>query len=169
MPAVKTVADAKQRITLLTTIPTSLAGLTITVLNAGIDASCALAKNGTNFTATDSASVADAAVCESATAEALTESNYTAAVAPFWLLDSITGAYAALDNPVYEAIRVKNTRVVFVIRDGKAPGTAWASGDKYDAFEVLTDNPQRGDGAGYVKRIIPCKVQRAVLDGTVAT
>jgi len=38
-----------------------------------------------------------------------------------------------------------------------------------DAFEVITDNPQKPtETSGYIKRIIPMQVQKAVLDGVVA-
>ena len=41
--------------------------------------------------------------------------------------------------------------------------------DVYDAFEVITDNPQRPtETSGYITRIIPMQVQRAELDKAVA-
>ena len=167
MPGVKTLADAKTKVTMLTTVPANLSAITTTELTAGIDVSCLLAKSGTRFSATGSETVADQAMCEGNT-QVFGASNYEAAAAVFWMLDSADGGYAAADNAAYEALKAKGSRVVFVLREGPDYSDAWAVGDVYDAFEVITDNPQRPtETSGYIKRIIPMQVQKAVLDKAV--
>ena len=84
------------------------------------------------------------------------------------MLDSADGGYAAADNTAYEALKAKGSRVVFVLREGPGYSDAWAVGDVYDAFEVITDTPQRPtETSGHIKRIIPMQVQKAVLDKAV--
>lgn len=168
MPGVKTLADAKTKVSLLTTVPADLSAITTTELTAGIDVSCLLAKSGTRFSATGSDTIADQAWCDEANTQVFGASNYEAAAAVFWMLDSADGSYAAADNTAYEALKAKGTRVVFVLREGPDYGDAWAAADVYDAFEVITDNPQKPtETSGYIKRIIPMLVQKAVLDKAV--
>ena len=38
---------------------------------------------------------------------------------------------------------------------------AWAVGDEYELFEVVTGSPQQVEGEGYIKRPITLYVQRA--------
>lgn len=170
MAGVKTLADKNIKITMLTTTPATLQGIPLATLTSGTDVSCLLAASGTRFTATASESIADPAVCEDANTQVFGASNYEASAAPFWLLDATTGKYAAADNPTYEALRQKGSRVVFVLREGPKYDVAWAATDHYEAYEVITDNPQRPtEQAGYVKRIIPLAVQRAELHGVVGS
>ena len=169
MPGVKTLADARTKVALLTTVPADLSAITTTALTAGIDVSCLLAKSGTRFSATGSDTIADQAWCDEANTQVYGASNYEAAAALFWMLDSADGGYASADNAAYEALKEKGSRVVFVLREGPAYDDAWAAADVIDAFEVITDNPQKPtETSGYIKRIIPMQVQKAVLDGVVA-
>lgn len=168
MPGVKTLADARTKVAMLTTVPADMSAITTTELTAGIDVSCLLAKSGTRFSATGSDTIADQAWCDEANTQVFGASNYEAAAAVFWMLDSADGSYASADNAAYEALKAKGTRVVFVLREGPAYDVAWATGDVYDAFEVITDNPQKPtETSGYIKRIIPMQVQRAELDKAV--
>ena len=168
MPGVKTLADARTKVTMLTTVPANLNAITVTALAAGVDVSCLLAKSGTRFSATASDTTTDPALCEESNSPVLGASNYEAAVAVYWLLDALDGAYASADNAAYEALKAKGSRVVFVLREGPAYTDAWAAADVYDAFEVISDNPQKPtETSGYVKRVIPLLVQDAALDKAV--
>ena len=168
MPGVKTLADARTKVALLTTVPADLSTITTTALTAGIDVSCLLAKSGTRFSATGSETIADQALCDEGNTQVFGTSNYEAAAAVFWMLDSADGGYASADNAAYEALKEKGSRVVFVLREGPEYTDAWATGDVYDAFEVITDNPQKpSETSGYIKRIIPMQVQKAALDRAV--
>lgn len=170
MAGVKTLADQNIKITMLTSVPAAgLASMPLATLTAGEDVSCLLAASNTRFSAAASETIADPAVCEGANTQVFGASNFEASAAPFWLLDATTGGYTAADNTVYEALREKGSRVVFVLREGPRYTVDWAAADTYEAYEVITDNPQRPTAqAGYVKRIIPLAVQQAELHGVVA-
>ena len=169
MAGVKTLADQNIKIAMLTSVPTDLSAIPLATLTAAKDVSCLLAASGTRFSATASETIADPATCESANTHVFGASNYEASASPFWYLDATTGKYAAADNAAYEALRQKGSRVVFVLREGPRYDVAWATGDTYEAFEVITDNPQRPtEAGGWVKRNIPMATQRAELHGVVA-
>lgn len=167
MAGVKTLADQNIKIAMLTSVPADLSAIPLATLTAAEDVSCLLATSNTRFSATASETIADPAVCESANTQVFGASNYEASAAPFWYLDA-AGKYLAADNVAYEALRDKGSRVAFVLREGPKFDTAWASGDQYEAYEVISDNPQRPtDSGGWVKRIVPLAVQRAELHGVV--
>ena len=165
--ALRTLMDGTLKVTILTTAPTDPNAIPLADLTAGIDATCDLAKAGTRFSATASDTINDTRLCDDANANALGASNYEATAAVFWLLDE-DGGYATADNPTYEALRAKGSTVWAVLREGPSAKTDWASGDAYELYEVVTDNPQRPtETSGYIKRIIPMQVQ-AHTEGTVA-
>lgn len=166
--AVKTLADARQKLTILTTPPADINAITLTELTAGIDASCKVAKNGTRFSATASNTVSDPAYCDEVEVQEFGASNYEASIAPYWYLDEVTGQYTALDNEVFEAAREKGTRLTYVHREGPKYTEAWAADDVYDAYEAVSDNPQRPTESGAnVKRQIPLAVHKAAIHKTV--
>lgn len=161
MAAVKTLADGREKWTVLTTKPAAPTALKLADLTAGIDASCQIAKNGSRISATASDTVSDPALCSDTNAQAFGASNYEGSIAPFRLLDPVTGAYATADNTVMEAVALKGTTLWIAVREGPKATTAWAVGDDYELYEVLTDNPQRPSEAGtYIKRNVPLAVQQ---------
>jgi hypothetical protein len=169
MASIKTLADARTRLTILTTPPADLAAITAAELSAGIEASCKVAKNGTRFSPTASDTMSDPAFCDEGNAQTLGPSNYEASLAPFLYLDDTTGAYVALDNAVYEAAGVKGAELVYVLRRGPKYDEPWAAGDRYKAYVAVSDNPQEPtETGGYIKENIPLLVQRAELEGVVA-
>lgn len=169
--ALRTLMDGRLKVTILTTNPNEDpldgAAIPLATLSAGIDATCDLAKAGTRFSATASDTIADGRLCDEANTNALGASNYEAAMAVFWLLDE-DGSYDPLDNPTFEAIREKGATVWVVLREGPSAKTDWASGDAYELWEFVSDNPQRPtETSGYIKRIVPGQGQK-LLDGVVA-
>jgi|GEM_PF-3046039 len=170
MPGVKTLADARQKLTILTVPPADINAITLVELTAGIDASCQVAKNGTRFSATASNTVSDPAYCDEVEVQEYGASNYEASISPYWYLDPLTGKYDITDNPVYEAAREKGTRLTYVHRDGPKYDLPWEAADIYDAYEAVSDNPQRPSESGAnVKRMIPLSVHRAALHKPVVT
>lgn len=170
MAAIKTLADARTKLTILTTPPADLAAITLAELEAGIEASCQVAKNGTRFSPTASDTMSDPAFCDEGNSQVLGPSNYEASIAPFLWHDADTGAYDETANAVYEAAGVKGAELVYVLRKGPAFDQAWASGDRYKAYVAVSDNPQEPtETGGYIKENITLLVQRAELDGAVAT
>lgn len=170
MAGVKTLADAKIRLTILTTPPADLKAITLAELNAGVEVSCQVAKNGTRFSATASDTMSDPAFCDEGNANTLGASNYEATIAPFWYLDQATGKYEAADNPAYEAVKLKGTELTYVLREGPHYSVPWAAEDKYEAYVATSDNPARpSESGGNIKRLVTLLVQRAELHGAVAS
>ena len=169
MAGVKTLADGRIKLAVLTTKPTNPAAPTLTEINAGTDASLLAAKSSTRVTPSGSDMINDPELGSSSNAPVFGPSNYDGTIAPFWMLDATTGKYAAADNPLYEALTPKGSRVWLYFREGPESSTNWATGDVVDGYEVVTDDPQRPtETGGYVKRIIPLGVQNAYLDITIA-
>jgi hypothetical protein len=164
----KTLADATIRLAILTTEPANMSAITVTELNAGIDASCRVLKSDYRMSPTASDTVADTELCSEGNAVTYGASNYEASLTPFWYLDE-QGKSDMTEDVVYQALREKGTRVWLVQRQGPKYTQPWAVADVYDCFEVVTDNPQQpSDMSGYIKRTVPLGVQRAVLGQPVA-
>lgn len=164
----KTLADARTRLTILTTKPANLAAITIAELTAGIDASCRLLKSDYRLSPTASDTVPDTELCSEGNAVTFGASNYEGTVTAFWYLDE-DGKSDPTDDVVYQALKAKGIELWFVEREGPRYEQAWAAADNYEAYEVVTDNPMKPtDRSGFIKRTTPLGVQRAVLDGVVA-
>lgn len=166
--ALRTLMDGRLKVTILTAPPSDPEAITLAELEAGIDATCDLAKAGTRFSATASDTIADARLCDEANTNALGASNYEVAMAVFWLLDPDTGGYLAADNPTFEAVKAKGSTVYPVLREGPSAKTDWDAADAYELWEFVSDNPQRPtETSGYIKRIVPGQGQR-LAEGVVA-
>lgn len=163
----KTLADARTRVAILLAAPADLDSIPVATLTAGIDASCKLLKSDYRLSPTASDTVPDTELCSEGNAVTFGASNYEGSVSPFWYLDS-NGQPVALENNVWTALREKGSELWIVEREGPKYDVAWAVGDKYEVYHVITDNPQKPtDRAGYIKRVVPLGVQNAELDGTV--
>ena len=164
----KTLADARTRLTILTTKPANPRSITLSELTAGIDASCKILKSDYRLSPTASDTVPEAELCAEGNAVTFGASNYEGSISPFLYLDD-TGKSDIKEDVVYQALREKGTRVWLVEREGPRYDTPWAAADVVDVYEVITDNPQKpGDRAGYIKRIIPLGIQNAYLGAAVA-
>lgn len=161
----KTLADARTRLAILTTKPADLAAISAATLEAGIDASCRILKSDYRLSPTASDTVPDTELCSEGNAVTFGASNYEGSVTPFWYLDE-DGVSDTAEDEVYQALKEKGTELWFVEREGPRYDQAWALGDTYQVYEVVTDNPQKpSDRAGYIKRVVPLGVQRAELNG----
>lgn len=168
IPLPKTLADARTRLTILTTAPANPRAITIAELTAGIDASCNVLKSDYRLSPTGSDTVADTELCSEGNAVTYGASNYEGTLTPFWFLDE-DGVSDATEDVVYQALKTKGTTLWLVEREGPRYDQEHAVGDTYEAYQVVTDNPQKpSDRGGYIKRTVPLGVQRAVLDGVVA-
>lgn len=164
----KTLADARTRLTILTTRPANLRSITLTELAAGIDASCKILKSDYRLSPTASDTVPDTELCSEGNAVTFGASNYEGTVTAFWYLDE-DGKSDPTEDVVYQALKAKGTELWFVEREGPRYEQDHAAGDVYEAYEVVTDNPMKpSDRGGFIKRTTPLGVQRAVLDGVVA-
>lgn len=163
-----TLADARKKVTILTTVPADLAAIPLTALTSGIEASCKINKPDYRLSPTASDTVPDQPLCAEGNATTFGNSNFEGSITSLRFLDA-TGKPETAEDEVYDALRVKGSRVVVVERTGPKWDEPWAAGDIYRAFEVITDNPQEPqDMAGYIKNVHPLGVQNAVLHGVVA-
>lgn len=169
MAGVKTLADGKTKLVILTTAPADPSAPTVAELAAGTDVSTMVAKSGTRVSATGSDTVNDSPLSASSNAVVYGASNYEGAVVPYWLLDPVDGSYTAGDNAAFEALTPKGTVVWFVLREGPGFDLAMVAADVVDVYKIITDNPQKPTETGaYIKRTIPVAVQAAYEHVTVA-
>ena len=176
MPLIPTVprtyADAHSKFTVLLGYTGDLDAISADVLNEGIDGSCRVTKEGTRYSATDSATeTGDAALCDEGAPETLGNSNYEGRMETFRYFNvENPGAADPEADEIFQALKIKGTSAVIVIREtNKRYDLDWEAGDEYSAFRVEADNWQRQQNmTGYIKRTIPTPVQSAVLNGVVA-
>ena len=168
----KTFGDQRMKVTFLPVIPADLDSISVAELNAGIESSCRLAKDGTTFRFTASETINEAAICEPAGAQAAGRDNYEATANIFRFWDPANPGNAdAEGDALFSALRVKGFTGVFVIRyTGKKWDEDWAAGDEYQAFVVASDNWSMPDNPheGYMKATVPLMVSNAEANG-VAT
>lgn len=120
-----------------------------------IEGTWAAAASGTRFSFTASETFSDPAYGDSVAVQIPAKDNYEGSIAAF-LLKSTAGAFDSASNPLLEAIRVKGTRVLVISGVTGDPTEPRAAGDIYDAFEYVTDNPQKDtEGSGWLKRPVP--------------
>ena len=140
--AITVAADKNIRISVMTVAPADMGAPTVAELEAGLDATCVFAINGTRFSAAASDTVTDPVFCEG--------------------VNSSTKQYSVEDNEIFEAMRVKRSKVWVAFRPGPAWDAEWAAADMLSGiFEFETDNPQEPtDYTGDIKVVIPGQVKR---------
>jgi len=160
----RSLADGKTKFTILTVAPADPAVPTITELNGGVDASCALLSSDFLWGATDSDKVAEKALCAVNNANALSASNYQAGMTPFRYFDETDASAPTEGDDVFMAIKVKGTLLYgYARKTSKASTADWAADDEiYLGATFVTDEPQPpSDLGGYVKWRVPCEIQMA--------
>ncbi|WP_224279140.1 phage tail tube protein [Nocardioides lacusdianchii] len=165
----KSLADGHLKFTILTEKPANPSAVTATILNAGVDASCAVLASDFTFSPADSDKVNEKALCTTNNANAIGADNFQAGATFFRYFDEVTGAADLLEDEAYQAVKEKGTTVWGFLREsGKLSTADWADGDEYLWMELLTDRPQRPSNAGgYIKRRVPMEPQSGD-DGVVA-
>jgi len=161
----RSLADGKTKFTILTTAPVDPTAPTVTELNAGIDASCAILSSDFLWGATDSDKIAEKALCTTNNANAIGASNFQVGVTPFRYFDATTGESADDEgDDVFQALKVKGTTLWgYARKTSKSSTDAWAEGDEiYLGGEFVTDEPQPpSDLGGFVKWRVPGEMQTA--------
>ena len=166
----KSLADGKTKVTILPTAPLDPKAISLTELNAGIDASCAIITSDYNVGAATSESVDEKALCQSGNAATWGAENGTIEFSLFLEFDE-TGALDIESDAgkAFEAVKFKGTEVYLVQRESsKGSKEAWEAGDAYEYFHGIADNPQHIDRTGYVKRKVTAAFQEMELHGVVA-
>lgn len=172
MPADRMLADEHIKLTFLTTKPANPLAPTVAELNAvgAIDASCLVFADDFTWTATDSERVGERALCEPSTSESPGTGNYDLSITAWRYFDTATGAVDVPADKLFQAAKVKGTRLYgYVRRSGKRYDAAWAAADEFQlGGEVITDTPQSPDNGGFIKYKIPLLAQRMKDFGAVA-
>lgn len=165
----KSLADGKKKITLLTTKPVNEDAPKVTELNAGEDISCNVLDSDFNWTNTDSATFDEKTACAKGQVLALGASNYDLAATFIREYLEAGGADVAGLDAGYQAVKTKGSEVwVYVRETEKDSDEAWASGDEiYLGGKVQSDAPARVNNDGNIKRRVKFLPQRMFEDITV--
>lgn len=157
------------RVDALSTAPADPEALTLTELAAGVALSKAIMRSGFRLSPSGSDTLNEASLEDSGNAVDYGASNYDAAMTLFRYLDA-TGKSDPAQDIAYELFVDKGIFLWLPKRVGPPSKQAWAAGDVYDLFPVVTDDPQDPtDLTGYVKFVQPLGVQGGVvLRGVVA-
>lgn len=164
-------ADGKTKVTILATAPANPKAITLTELEAGIEASCAIMMSDYNVGAATSESVDEKALCQPGNASTWGAENGTMEFTLFLDYDDEDKLDLTSDKgKAYEAVKSKGTQIYLVQREtSKTSKEAWAVGDEYEYFHGIADHPQHVDRTGFVKRKITAAFQEMELEGVVAT
>lgn len=161
MAGARVLADGKTKWTVLITAPANEASPTATELNAGIDMSCDILKSDFNWTATDSESIAEDALCDKDTNEAFGKGNYNLGVT-LWRKYATAGGPDDASEAGWAVMKEKGAEFWAYARESDKDSTEdWEAGDEiYLGGKVASDTPQRLDGTGFIKRRVPIKPRK---------
>jgi hypothetical protein len=158
----KTLADARIKLTALTTKPTAPAAMTAADLTGAgaVDIMCSINKADYKLGATGNSSVTEQEACKKGEGNAPGPATYEGSVTPFWYLDA-DGKLIEADNAVWDLLKEEGATVYMFEREGKNAADAWLAGDEYEYYEVIlgTAQPPSDRFAGYIKRTVPLFVQ----------
>lgn len=147
----KTLADARTKLSILVTKPTDPDAVTAAQANAGVDMSCAVLSSDYVLGATDSDTINEKALCDEGNASVFGASNYAAGMTFFRFLDEDGQSDSGADI-AFETFTGKGVTVYALERVGPKYDEPWATGDIYNLYELVADNPQQPqDRTGYVK------------------
>lgn len=172
-------ADGKTKFSVMTTAPADFEAPTVAWLNSGIpEAGCRILKSGFTLGHTDSDTVDESPLCRPGKGTAFSASNYEGELTIFRYFNLTTGQFEAttagtpgeVGDAVFQAHKVKGTTLWGAIRETSKDATEpWAEGDEVEVYEYVVDSWKRGDGTGYIKRIVKLGVvfgeQNAVVAG----
>jgi hypothetical protein len=90
--------------------------------------------------------------------------SYTGGYTVFRYFDPATKLPDPTEDEPYQMSKEKNTTLHIVVRENAKDATApLAVGDEYNYYEVLTDDPTRGDRTGNIKARISVAVQNGAI------
>ncbi|QIK82397.1 hypothetical protein [Sanguibacter sp. HDW7] len=168
--SVKTLADGNVKVTLLAAKPADKNAIVLTALTdvGAKDISCNILSNDFDYGPTGSETVDEKPLCAEGNGQTPGLSNYSGGMTVFRYWDPATGLADSTDDFLWEAVKEKGTTLYLAVRDShKKSKEAWTAGDEYRYFEVVTDDPQRGDRAGFIKYRVTLLHQDAALDKLV--
>lgn len=163
-----TLADGRIRLVALTTKPANPEAVTAAEAAAGVRLECRILKSDFRLSPTASDTIADTPLCKEGNAVSFGASNYEGSITPFRELTP-EGLADETNDVAWEALKTKYTRLWLLKSEGKRHTEDIVTGDPYDLYEVITDNPQDpSDRGGYIKRVVPLGVQDAWLNKEIA-
>jgi hypothetical protein len=170
MATARSLAEGHKKLTILTTKPANVLAPTVTELNAGIDASCAILESDFTWTAADSDKVAEKALCTTNNANALGASNFNLGVTLFRYFDTTTKNPDATADAAFVALAVKGVTVWGYLRNNAKLSTqAWAAGDVMElGGEAIADAFQSPGNDGFIKARVPLEAQNMVQNIVLA-
>lgn len=174
MAGVKTLADGNTRAFLLATKPVDINAIKLTELTAAAPAVRNMSPNilSSDFDLgpTGSETIDEKALSAKGNAQVFGLTNYGGGFTVFRYYDPATGIQDATDDWAWEACKAKGSTLhIVVIENGKLANAVPIVGEEYCYYEVLTDDPKRGDRSGYQKFRIEGAVQNAALNKLVVT
>lgn len=148
-------AEQRERWVILSTKPADPEAITTTELAAGVRAECFLTTN-TRLSATGSATVNEASLCDSASAQTPSTRQWEGSFEVFRDLDPDTGLPVTGGEAVYDALDAFGEKVWPVRLRGPLYTEAIAAAQPYTAFEVVLDAAQDpASREGSFKAVIP--------------
>lgn len=160
----KSLADGHIKLTQLATRPVNILAIKVSEATAGRDISCDILLSDYSLGPTGSDTVDEKALCTQGNFQALGSSNYDGNISPFRMYDATTKLVDIVEDATFQALKDKGTLVYLLERESAKDSTdVWATGDEYSYFEAYTDEPQRIDMQGFVKRKIKLAIQDAKL------
>lgn len=174
----RSLAEGKTKVVLLPDLPADPENPTISELEAGIDASCAIVASTFNMGPQASQTVDEKALCEEGNVQAFGSSEYASEMDVFrYFMEEEDGglpetgaSQGEVGDAVFEMLKTKGTIVYAYMREINKKATEdFAEGEPLWGFKLAVDNPQRPtETTGYIKRHIVGLVQRAWLTAEVA-
>lgn len=160
MAAERVLAAEHTKFTILTSAPADPAAPTAAELNAGIDASCKVFADDFRWTATDSDTVGERALCERTAAEGVGLANYDLGYTYWRYFDDTTGAPDPTEDAIHTASETAGTELYgYVRRTGKAYSEDWATDDEIalgGSFTVGSAPQFVADDGGFTKYRVQC-------------
>ena len=161
--------DGLERVRVSTTRPDNPGALTAVEADEFVTIECHILKSDFRLSPTASDTISDSLLCTVGNAVSYGASNYEGTVSPVRFLDE-DGLPDPENDIAWDLFKQKGTRLWILVSEGPAHTEAFASGQEYDLYEVVTDSPQKpSDRAGWIKRTVPLGVQNAWLNRTIAS
>ena len=174
----RSLAEGKTKVVILADEPADPENPTLSELEDGVDASCAIVASTINLGPQASQTVDEKALCEEGNVQAFGSSEYAAEMDVFRYFEEAedgglpeTGAsQGEIGDAVFQMLKTKGTIAYVYMREINKKATEdLVAGEPLWGFKIAVDNPQRPtETTGYIKRHIVGLVQRAWLDAEVA-
>ena len=142
----------KTKLAILTTAPVNPAAPTLSELNAGIDATFLVSKQGFTFSASDSETISDPSLGSASNSSVPTLGNYDVAFT-VWRQYLAGGGIDPAGDALFAALKTKGTELwAYARRSDKLASAAWAAGDEiYLGAYFIVDTLKATEPAGYIR------------------